>query len=80
VMPDVPVEMYSTGSTSVLIPDSSLNEATWIPSTWITKVDAVMTVGLPPATGATVSLLLVCVPVRAAPERGFWRGADQPSP
>jgi hypothetical protein len=34
----------------VLIPDSSLNVATWIPSTWITKVDALITVGLPLAT------------------------------
>src|SRR5215471_3206059 len=48
-MPSAPVEMYSTGSTSVLMPDNSLNVATWIPSTWITKVDADITLGLPAA-------------------------------
>src|SRR5215469_1466594 len=51
-MPSGPVEMYSTGSTSVLIPESSLKDANWMPSTWMTKVDADITVGLPPATGA----------------------------
>src|SRR5581483_551751 len=49
-IPPGPVEMYSTGSTSVLMAESTLNVATWIPSTWITKLEAVITVGLPLAT------------------------------
>src|ERR1700722_8841715 len=62
-MPSGPVEMYSTGSTSVLMPESSLNDATWMPSTWMTKVDADITVGLPPATAAMAASPSCFVPI-----------------
>src|SRR6185437_1817056 len=75
-MPSGPVEMYSTGSTSVLIPDNSLKDATWMPSTWMTKVDADMTVGLPPATGAMAKCSFL------VPSDQNWAAGrtDQPSP